>query len=273
MRGRGRGLGKAELAMTPLAVAFVTALMLAVPTSAVAVAGPHPGQTLEVVKCLVPGNAPRGLPGPNYLYDRVTAPPASAHASLVIDVHWNVRNDEDPGVNAYWALDSYSTNFMVWRVGAGAHAGQYFYVQTFDGQFFAPFSGPKGYAISPDYGTPEPESAVGAFHGAWYGYVWNTTLNSSFRPFFGSLGTMNYGGTVADVELGGYFYPQSGDATPFSWYGYFQGIDPTNAYTQTFSFVYEIEPAGNVWSTYCYVHAAYTPYVDNAYVVGDILTR
>ena len=145
--------------------------------------------------------------------------------------------------------------------------------QPLSGAFFVPFSGSKGYAISPNYGVPESESAVGAFHGAWYGYVWNTTINSTFAPSFGYLGTMNYGGSVADVELGGYDYPQVGDTTPFRWYGYFQNIDFTNAYHQTFSVVYQIHPDDNVWSTFCYVLAAYTPYISDGFVVGDIVTR
>ncbi len=274
MRAVGSRLERVGRTLVIVAIGVMAILVL--PTSvARATATPTiaPGATLEVVTCSVAADAPRGLSGPDYLHDRITAPISSQRASLVIDVHWEVKNDEDPGVNAYWALDTYSTTLLVWSIGAGSHAGQFYYVQSFSGTFFVPSSGSKGYAISPDYGTPEPESAVGTFHGAWYGYIGNTTLNASYGPMFGYLGTKNYGGTIADIELGGYDYPQTGDASPFSWFGYFTQIDFSNAYSQTFSFVYQISPVGNVWSTFCYVQAAYTPYVDDAFAVGDILTR
>ena len=106
-------------------VAAVVAILV---LSVFVLAAPAPGSTLLTAKCTV---------GPT-MSDVFTAPAASENPKLVLHVSWTALNDEDSGIYAYWALDSYKVNLYVWELRAGPLAGAYEYIQLFAGVFESP---------------------------------------------------------------------------------------------------------------------------------------
>lgn len=122
--------------------------------------------------------------------------PAKADkAAKIISVSWKVVNDEDSGYYGYWAMDTYKDTLTVWFLKAGPEAGQYFYTDVSSGNFQTP----QG-ALSPENGVTEPAPGFGTLSGAVYGYI---SSSEAFSPdghaTTGSLGTMNYGGSTADI--------------------------------------------------------------------------
>jgi hypothetical protein len=152
---------------------------------------------------------------PSLSFSATTKP---AHSTEVLAITWTAVNDEDSGYAGYWAMDTYSTTLTVWLLHQPAAGERYYYVQTFTGNFVVPQGG-----ISPGAtdGTPnmvtEPASGYGAIAGMWYGYISN---NENFTPGMlstrGTLGTLNYSGTMSDV-LQGTYSSQTGDANSFNW--------------------------------------------------------
>lgn len=130
---------------------------------------------------------------------------------LVLNITHKVTNDEDSGNVGYWALSNYNKHVQVWQ----APDGTFYVIARYEGKWQT-FAG----ALSPGAGVTESTDASGTFEG---GYV--ATFNAaSFTSAFGNIGTIDYGGTKADVLLGTYGAGQTGPTTPFSYLStYFTG--------------------------------------------------
>jgi hypothetical protein len=75
-------------------------------------------------------------------------------------------------------------------------------------------------ALSPGAGTVQSKDGRGTFQG---GYTGTFTAPPGFTSAFGNIGTIDYGGTKADILLGTYGAGQTGP-TPFSFLStYFPG--------------------------------------------------
>lgn len=133
-------------------------------------------------------------------------------ADKIVSVTWTTINDEDSGLAAYWAMDTYTNTLTVWYLGAGPYAGSFFYIQTIKGNFITPVG-----AVSPETGVGEVSSGYGTLTGLAYGYIAPTEefINPGALSTTGSLGTVNYGGTMSDILLDSYSAPQVGDLGTF----------------------------------------------------------
>ena len=206
---------------------------------------------------------------PNYICNTdtslslaVAGPAGNLGPHLVLHVTWKVVNDEDSGFAGYWAMDSYTSTVWVWHLGhpltVSGVTYDYYWVHTYSGMFQVP----QG-ALSPGETGTTPNAvmqaspAYGAMVGGDWGYLVSTeTFTPGSQPVTGSLGTMNYGGTTADLLLGTYGAGQVGATTPYSWYAaYFAPADPS--YT---NLIYG--DSGNAWGfVYTLNHVFYpTPH-------------
>jgi hypothetical protein len=142
----------------------------------------------------------------------VNAGDVPAGSALVLNITMNVVNDEDSGNVGYWALDSYNKHVQVWQVPDGT----FYAVVRYIGKWTT-FAG----ARSPGAGITEGADASGTMEGG-YAATFNAT---GFTPASGNIGTINFGGTKADVLLGTYGAGQTGDSSITSWLDtYFTGV-------------------------------------------------
>ena len=129
----------------------------------------------------------------------------------VLNVQYNVQNDEDSGVSGYWAMDNYVKTVQVWSLGSNT----YEVVATYKGTFTT-----YNNALSPQAGTPEVTGAngvTGTLYGEYVATFTAPSFNPNNLPAYGNLGTYNFGGTVADIQLQTYanqHYTPYGQATP-----------------------------------------------------------
>ena len=215
---------------------FVAVLML----SSVVGASVGNNTTLETVKC-----------GIHTSFDQTYKSPTKAeNAKLVVDIKWAVTHDEDSGDTAFWALDQYSTTLYVWNMSVGS-SYSYFFVQTFSGTFHSPAG-----AISPgNNADPEANGISGKLSGALNGTITGYALNPAAGKVSGYLGTINYGGTTADVLS----HTQTGNSNKVpSWWvtTYFgepyPGVVGYGLPATAFGFVYHANnPNVNIESNWC----------------------
>jgi len=159
----------------------------------------------------------------------------------MITVTMKVSNDEDSGINAYWALDNYQNEIIVWEntgTSPATFCAYIDYVGTF--RTFAT-------AVSPQNGVTEPRDGIGDLNG---GIVqtftatpctsWTATYPATSGCYApppcssatgcatsGFVGFFDFGGTKSDVLLNTYT-TQKGDPTFVDWVSfYFQGF-PAN---------------------------------------------
>ena len=157
----------------------------------------------------------------------------------VLNIVYNVTNDEDTGIYGYWALDNYEVDLQVWSLGSN----QYQFIATYIGTFTT-FNGD----LSPQTGTTEiissPNGATGTLKGQIIGTFTATTFDpnglpqsKTALPQYGTIATpFNFGGTHSDLLLGTYS-KQKGDTTYTDVMGlYFPGY--TNLNNQEWGFTY-----------------------------------
>jgi hypothetical protein len=133
---------------------------------------------------------------------------------LVLNITFKVTNDEDSGLSGYWALSDYNRHVQVFQ----APDGTFYVVARYEGKWQT-FAG----AISPGVGAVQTKDASGTFEG---GYVatFTGTFSAGDNKTKGNIGTVDYGGTKADVLLGTYGNGQTGVTPPFSYLDtYFPG--------------------------------------------------
>jgi hypothetical protein len=142
------------------------------------------------------------------------------NGTLILNVHWTVKNDEDSGLSGYWALDYYTTTLKVWQLSNGN-----FYAEKIYSGFF---ESPQG-AVSPgSLAIVQNTSVYGTIYGG-YNETFTGTFNPGTNPTKGSLGIKDYGGTLGDVMKGTYGNGQIGDAHVFDWTStYFTGFSAIN---------------------------------------------
>jgi hypothetical protein len=187
------------------------------------------------------GSASRNLTSPNSPTQIGSCPSQSflsktnvpAHSVKILSITWVAKNDEDSGLDGYWALDHYTSTLNVWY---NAGTNSYYGIQTFKGVFEAP----QG-AVSPgsttNPGNIQSESVFGTLVG---GIVF--TFTGSFNGGMqGNLGTMNYGGSISDVLLGYYGNGQTGDSSSYNPFSvYFSGGTSQSPAEPYWGFAYEL---------------------------------
>jgi hypothetical protein len=127
----------------------------------------------------------------------------------VLNIQYNVQNDEDTGINGYWAMDNYVETVQVWQLTANSYEAV-----VVDQGTFTTYTG----ALSPQAGVPEQtgsSGATGTMYGEYVATFTATSFNPNNLPVYGNLGTKNYGGTKSDILLGLYTNGQKGDANKF----------------------------------------------------------
>jgi hypothetical protein len=145
---------------------------------------------------------------------------AAPNGTLVLNVHWTVKNDEDSGFSGYWALDYYTTTLKVWQLTNGN-----FYVEKiYAGYFQSPQT-----AISPGSAAQAQNTSVfGTMYGG-YNATFSGTFTPGGKPTSGYLGIKDYGGTISDVLKGTYGNGQVGDTHAYSYLSdYFSGVTNFN---------------------------------------------
>ena len=116
----------------------------------------------------------------------VSAPKVPAGAIQVINITYDVTNDEDSGMVGYWALDNYNRVFQVWQLPDGT----FYALGNYNGKWQT-FAG----ARSPGVGVVQGSDATGTMHGGWTG-----TFNAaSCTSTFGNVGSFDFGGTKEEV--------------------------------------------------------------------------
>ena len=144
-----------------------------------------------------------------------------SHSSKVMTLTWNVVNDEDSGFAGYWAMDTYTVSLTIWLLHDPPAGQLYYWVASFtSGSFIVPVGGVSpGETGSTPNAVSEPASGYGTLSGLEFGYIANTeSFAPGTNPTSGSLGTLNYSGSMSDVLLGTYGNGQTGDANAFNWY-------------------------------------------------------
>lgn len=142
------------------------------------------------------------------------------NGTVVLNVRWTVKNDEDSGLSGYWALDYYTNSLEVWQLSNGN-----FYAEKI---YSGNFQTPQG-AVSP--GTQAGDQNTSVFGTMYGGY--NLTFSGTFtpggKPRSGNLGVKDYGGLLSDVLLGKYGNGQTGDTHAYDWTTtYFTGFSTIN---------------------------------------------
>jgi hypothetical protein len=154
----------------------------------------------------------------------VNAGSVPAGSTLVLNVTYKVTNDEDSGNVGYWALANYNKQLQVWQ---GPDKITYYVVGRYTGNWQT-FAG----ALSPGSGVTQIRDASGTFEGGYFGTF---TFTGAFNPgdfkAKGNIGTVDFGGTKADVLLGTYGAGQTGPVDAFSVLDtYFPGYGATFSY-------------------------------------------
>lgn len=210
---------------------------------------------VPLVQAAANGGAASGDPAANCSGDPSLDLSASApsHATKLMEVTWRAVNDEDSGFSGYWALDTYTVTLTVWLLHSPPAGQLYFFIATFSsGDFIVPVGGvsPGETGTTPN-AVPEPASGYGTLAGMEFGYVANTEgFSPGGNPTSGSLGTLNYGGSMSDVLLGTYGNGQTGDSDAFNWYAaYFSPGAPADL---TFG------DGGNGWGFTYNLNSAFT---------------
>jgi len=131
------------------------------------------------------------------------AQPLTWSPQPIINSKMTVQNDEDAGNVGYWALDNYPKSIVIWEDSTNTnfcaliqYSGTW---QTFAG------------ALSPQNGVAEVNTRSGHFTAAYVAMFTGTFFPTV--PVHGSIGTYNFGGTMADILLGSYGNGQTGDTT------------------------------------------------------------
>lgn len=126
-------------------------------------------------------------------------PPASATGSPILQISYQVNNDEDSGIVGYWGLDSFTKTVTVWNTAvSGTDVVYVGYSGT-----FCTYAG----ALSPSAGITEPSDGCGTMTGAYNG----TLITSSGPTSTSSPSTVDAGGSKADI-LKGTYAKQTGNA-------------------------------------------------------------
>lgn len=161
----------------------------------------------------------------------VSAPKVPAGAIQVINITYDVTNDEDSGMVGYWALDNYNRVFQVWQLPDGT----FYALGNYNGKWQT-FAG----ARSPGVGVVQGSDATGTMHGGWTG-----TFNAaSCTSTFGNVGSFDFGGTKADILKGTYGAGQTGPTTPFSALGtYCTGVSNFNYISWGWTYLFQ----GQAW--------------------------
>jgi hypothetical protein len=143
--------------------------------------------------------------------------PSTTQPTQVVNIYFSVNNDEDSGVQGYWAMDNYWETLQVWSLGGN----QYESVETYKGTFTT-YTG----ALSPQNGVAESCGASGSATGTFTGEIISTFTATSFnaQPYYGPVklsnwgtfgGLFNWGGSVSDILKGTYAAGQKGDSSYF----------------------------------------------------------
>ncbi len=173
-------------------------------------------------------------------------------AKLVLNITYQVANDEDSGFVGYWALDNYNKHVQVWQDPGDPTL---FYAVARYAGTWTTFKG----ALSPGAGVVQASGGSGTFEGGWVG----TFHATGVTPASGNIGGFDFGGTKADILLGTYGNGQTGDTGfVYDWIGAnFQGY--ANDLNQTqWGWTYHYR--GQAWNNFYYG----SPATD-----GDILTN
>jgi hypothetical protein len=146
------------------------------------------------------------------------------NGTVILNVNWKVKNDEDSGLSGYWALDYYVTNLKVWRLTNG----NFYVLKTYKGVFETP----QG-AVSPgNDAVAQNTSVYGTIVGGYNG-TFSATFSPGVHPTSGYIGIKDYGGTLSDVLKGTYGNGQTGDSHVFDWETvYFTGFTAINFQAQ-----------------------------------------
>jgi len=131
-----------------------------------------------------------------------------AKGTEVLNVCYNVVNDEDSGFVGYWALDNYAKTVQVWQ--DPNNPTNFYAIATYCGTWQT-FKG----ALSPENGVTEGADAIGPFQG---GYFASFTYTGTVTPAWGYIGFHDFGGTKADILLGTYGNGQTGATNVFDVY-------------------------------------------------------
>jgi hypothetical protein len=171
------------------------------------------------------------------------------HSVKLLTISWVAKNDEDSGLDGYWALDHYTSTLNVWYT---ASTNTYYGIQTFSGVFEAP-QGAVSPGSSTNPGNLQSESVFGTLTGGIV-LVFNGSFNGGPQ---GNLGTKNYGGTISDILLGYYGNGQTGPTNSFNPISaYFSGGNTSNPGEPFWGFAYQLNPifhesnSVNQWCNY-----------------------
>ncbi|MGA2523389.1 MAG: hypothetical protein ABSF65_04465, partial [Candidatus Bathyarchaeia archaeon] len=183
--------------------------------------------------------------------------PSTTQPTQVLNVVYNVQNDEDTGLSGYWALDNYVKTVQVWSLGSN----NYEIVATYKGTFTT-YTG----ALSPEAGTPETTTSggatgtitgeyIGTFTSANINLTPNNPLGTGKLSNYGNIGTYNFGGLATNIAKGTYALQGTGNPTAFDVLSiYFPGY--TNFVQSTWGWTYiygspgasGLYPANHIWS-------------------------
>ncbi len=156
----------------------------------------------------------------------------------VMNVQYQVENDEDTGLQGYWALDTYEKTVQVWSLGSD----QYEVVATYSGTFTT-FHG----ALSPMTGTVEPATETGTLHGEYIATFTATSFNPNNLVAYGTISNGNLGGSQTDILKGTYAL-QTGNPYTYDVFSlYFPGY--TNFNYVSWGWIYTISSGTSlVWN-------------------------
>jgi hypothetical protein len=178
----------------------------------------------------------------------------------VLNIKYNVSNDQDSGLVGYWALDYYTVSVRGYLITHGPLAGDYNVTQSFSGDFVSV----QG-ALSPQNGVVEDDSVFGT----WVGVIPATLSGVSFPngsayPISGWITAMgqsfHYGGTVSNLSLdtygaqGQFVSPTIFD--PFTTYFVGANLGNGQQFQTNYGFNYELNSefknatSSNTWCDY-----------------------
>lgn len=153
----------------------------------------------------------------------VFAAPKPTGAVQVLNITYKVTNDEDSGLNGYWALDNYNKTIQVWLQTDGIYYAVVGYIGKFN--TVAGATSPGALAIKEGTGT-------GALKGSYTATFTADGLKAGLKN--GNIGTFDFGGTAQDVLANG------GNVNAYSWLGtYFTGADNFNYIDWTWTYKYQ----------------------------------
>ena len=108
----------------------------------------------------------------------ITNPPTGASGSPVLTISYQVINNEDSGLNGYWALDSYTKTITIWKDANFASNHQYDAYASYSGTFCT-FEGAK----SPVAGVIEPNDGCGTMTGAAdFTFTYSGEIDNTYIP-------------------------------------------------------------------------------------------